>query len=83
MGSAERTRKDTSAGLPHWERIQKVLFSVRKKRVQFSSERSLHASNSLGNVGRQDSPISPIRFACFSSDLLGSLAHPNQGHPLL
>ena len=83
MGSAERTRKDTSAGSPHSERIQKVLFPVRKKRVQFSSERSLHASKSLGNVGWLGSPISPKGFARFSSDLLGSLAHPNQGHPLL
>src|SRR6266478_7227705 len=49
------------------ERIQKVLFPVRKKRVQFSSERSLHASKLPGSIGRQGSSI--LRFVRFISDL--------------
>src|SRR5258708_32516826 len=49
------------------ERIQKVLFPARKKRVQFSSERSLHASKLPGNIGRQGSSI--LRFVGFTSNL--------------
>src|SRR6266404_7132355 len=56
-----------STELPHGERIQKVLFPARKKRVQFSSERSLRASKLPGNIGRQGSSI--LRFVGFTSNL--------------
>jgi len=47
-----------------WARIQKVLFPISKKRVQFSVDRSLNASKLAGKgfFGPQGSSVLPANF---------------------
>jgi hypothetical protein len=54
--------------LPDWARIQKVLFPISKKRVQFSVDRSLNASKLTGKRF-WGGKVRPFRQRTFTSDL--------------